>query len=55
MIEKQWAAEVDVLTLELSEYKKKFSSLTDKYLIETFTKERYASKETRPDYEKMAR
>jgi hypothetical protein len=33
MIEKQWIAEVDLLTLELGEYKKKISSLTDKYLI----------------------
>jgi hypothetical protein len=33
MVERQWVAEVDMLTLELGEYKKKLANLTDKYLI----------------------
>lgn len=40
MADKKALAEVDLLTLELGEYKKRLSSLTDKYLIETFTKEK---------------
>ena len=55
MIEKQWIAEVDLLTLELGEYKKKLSSLTDKYLIETLTKEKSSFKEPAVDNEKLLR
>lgn len=50
MIEKQWIAEVDLLTLELGEYKKKLSTVTDKYLIETLTKEKSSSKEPQADH-----
>jgi hypothetical protein len=46
---------VDLLTLELGEYKKKLSSLTDKYLIETITKERSNSKEPVADHERIIR
>ncbi len=55
MIEKQWFSEVHSLNLELNEYKKKLSSVTDKYLLETLTKEKQQYKEPTIDNERIIR
>jgi hypothetical protein len=49
---------VELLRLELGEYKKKLATVTDRYLLEAYTKERHSNSnqgEASKDYERTIR
>ena len=54
-VEKKYVGEVELLKLELGEYKKKLSVLTDKYLAETFARESQGEVKSQKDYEQLMR
>lgn len=58
MMQKEWIGEVELLKLELGEYKKKLATVTDRYLLETYTKERHSNSsqgEATKDHERTIR
>ena len=53
-LERKYMNDIELLKLEVGEYKKKLAVLTDKYLLETFTKDHQPIQNTK-DYDQIIR